>query len=259
VTPVYRSVRSFILILFVPAALRAQDNYEIQVYGSETVPPLTTMIELHSNFTFRGSTTPADGVLPTDHALHETLEITQGLTSWSEIGFYCFTNGRRGDGFRWVGSHIRPRVRALQVWGWPLGASLSLEAGYQRRLFAQETWSLEIRPIVDRQFGPLYVCLNPALDGSLSGRGGSAGLEFSPAFKLSYDIDSVVTVGVEYYGSLGDIARFAPPSAQHHMIFPSLDLNVSPEWEFNFGVGFGVTESTDRLIVKLILGRRLGL
>jgi hypothetical protein len=32
----------------------AQDNYEIQVYGSETVPAGSTMVELHSNYTFRG-------------------------------------------------------------------------------------------------------------------------------------------------------------------------------------------------------------
>ena len=36
--------------LFALSAL-AQDNYEIQVYGSETVPTGKTMVELHSNYT----------------------------------------------------------------------------------------------------------------------------------------------------------------------------------------------------------------
>jgi hypothetical protein len=31
---------------------------------------------------------------------------------------------------------------------------------------------------------------------------------------------------------------------------------VSPEWEFNFGVGIGLTRSTDHLILKMIIGRR---
>ncbi|MGH9528291.1 MAG: hypothetical protein ACRD2S_00050, partial [Terriglobales bacterium] len=35
---------------FIPAAY-AQDNYEIQVYGSDLVPAGNTMVELHSNFT----------------------------------------------------------------------------------------------------------------------------------------------------------------------------------------------------------------
>ena len=41
------------LLLFVTAA-DAQDNYEIQVYASETVPQGRTMVELHSNYTIQG-------------------------------------------------------------------------------------------------------------------------------------------------------------------------------------------------------------
>jgi hypothetical protein len=70
---------------------QAQDNYEIQVYGSETIPPKTTMLELHSNFVLQGSKTTEQGVLPTQHELHETVEITQGITPWFETGFYIFT------------------------------------------------------------------------------------------------------------------------------------------------------------------------
>jgi hypothetical protein len=35
------------------------------------------------------------------------------------------------------------------------------------------------------------------------------------------------------------------------------DLNVSPKWEFNFGVGVGLTGGTDHLLVKMIIGRRV--
>ena len=93
------------------SAVFAQDNYEIQVYGSETVAPKTTMVELHSNFLFQGSKTTEDGVLPTEHELHETVEITQGFTPWFETGFYIFTTVPNGQGWKWVGDHIRPRVR----------------------------------------------------------------------------------------------------------------------------------------------------
>jgi hypothetical protein len=65
----------------------AQGNYEIQVYGSDTVAPKSTMVELHSNYTVNGQHNTVDGVYPTNHQLHETVEITQGLTSWSEVGF----------------------------------------------------------------------------------------------------------------------------------------------------------------------------
>ncbi len=108
----------FFLLWLVPA--RAQGNYEVQVYGSEMTPPGRTMVELHSNFTFEGSKTAVDGVLPDNHALHETIEITQGITSWFETGFYIFMSYRADEGYQWVGDHIRPRVRVPEAWHWPV-------------------------------------------------------------------------------------------------------------------------------------------
>ena len=127
----------------------AQDNYEIQVYGYDLVPPHHTMVELHSNFTFEGSKNIEDGVRPTDHAWHETIEITHGFTPWFETGFYIFTSARNGDGWDWVGDHIRPRFSLPESWHWPVGLSLSNEIGYQRHAFSADTWTWEIRPIVD--------------------------------------------------------------------------------------------------------------
>src|SRR5580692_8391127 len=80
------------LALAAAPLVRAQDNYEIQVYGSETVAPNTTMEELHSNFTVEGSKTTEFGVLPTKGEEHETLEITRGFTPWFETGFYVFSS-----------------------------------------------------------------------------------------------------------------------------------------------------------------------
>jgi len=45
-------------------------------------------------------------------------------------------------------------------------------------------------------------------------------------------------------------------SQQQHQIFPTVDLNLAPQWEINFGVGVGMTRSTDHLIAKMILGYR---
>jgi hypothetical protein len=234
----------------------AQDNYEIQVYGSETVPAGRTMVELHSNYTVDGEREKINGVFPSEHAFHETLEITQGFMPWFETGFYVFTSIQPGEGWQWVGDHIRPRVRVPEDWHWPVGLSLSTEIGYQQRSFSEDTWTWELRPIVDKQFGRWYVSVNPAFEKSLHGLNSSEGFEFAPSAKLSFDVTKLVTLGVEYYSSLGPVTHLSPWSEQQHQIFPVLDLNLSPDWEFNFGVGFGLTRSTDDLIIKLIIGRR---
>lgn len=249
---------SFILLALVVCAIgvQAQDNYEIQVYGADTVEPHSTMVEFHTNFTINGSKVPTDGVRPTNHAIHETLEITHGFNDWFETGFYVFTSARSGDGWDWVGDHIRPRFRIPEKWHWPVGISISNEIGYQRRSYSPDTWTWEIRPIVDKKIGPWYLSFNPTIGKSLHGDNVNNGYDFSPNVKVSYDFTKAVSGGLEYYGVLGPIGSFDPIAEQEQQIFPSIDLNVSPQWEFNFGVGVGLTHSTDHLIVKAIVGRR---
>jgi hypothetical protein len=246
----------FVLLLSLTPLAEAQGNYEIQVYGSETVAPGNTMVELHSNFTVEGSTSTTDGTLPTNHQLHETVEITQGWTPWFETGLYIFTSAGPNQGYKWVGDHIRPRVRVPDSWKWPVGVSLSLEAGYQRAIFSPDTWTLEIRPIIDKQIRRWYLAFNPTLDRSFHGPDVSSGLVFSPNFKVAYGVTQKLQFGVEYYGSTGDITGFDPLYKQQQQFVPAIDYDFGPNWEFNFGVGVGATRDTDHLLVKAIVGRR---
>jgi len=251
--------------LVLDALARAQDNYEIQVYSAELVPKNSTMVEIHSNFTIDGSKQVINGVLPTNHAEHETLEITQGWTDWFETGFYVFTSiqpgvgssaNSTGGGWSWVGDHIRPRLTAPASWHLPVGLSISQEIGYQRRKFAEDSWNYELRPIIDKKIGRWYLDFNPTFDRALHGLNTGRGWEFSPNVKVSFDFTKKIAGGFEYYGALGPVSEFDPISQQSQQIFPTIDLNLSPDWEFNFGVGVDVTNSADHLIVKCIVGRR---
>lgn len=247
-------LRFALAALVATASLLGQENYEIQVYGSDTMKPGRTMIELHSNFTIQGSKQNVDGMLPTHHAWHETLEVTHGFNDWFETGFYVFTAAKPDYGWQYVGSHIRPRVRVPEHWKWPVGVSLSGEVGYQRSQFSQDTWTVELRPIIDKEIGSWYLAFNPAFDRSLHGPGIRQGVTFSPNFKVSYG--KKVKVGMEYYGSVGAVTGFDPLRDQQQQFIPAIDLDFSEDWEFNFGVGVGVTQGTDHLLVKCILGRR---
>jgi hypothetical protein len=237
-------------------AATAQDNYEIQVYPYETVAPGVTMVELHNNFTIKGEKKTVDGMLPTHNAWHETIEITHGFNSWFETGFYIFTSARNGNGWNFVGSHIRPRVRAPEKWKLPVGLSLSAEFGYQRSQFSTDLVTLELRPIIEKEIKRWYLSFNPTIERSFRGLNKDAGFEFSPNFKLGYEVTKKMSAGFEYYGGLGPIGRFDRLKDQEHQFMPVIDLFVSPKWEFNFGVGVGVTHSGDHLIIKMIIGRR---
>src|ERR1700734_4500144 len=199
--------------------LYAQGSYEIQVYGSDLVDPGATMFELHSNFTFEGSKTVVDGMYPTEHQLHETLEITHGFNDWFELGFYVFTSADSRVGWQWVGDHIRPRVAVPKSWNWPVGLSLSTEIGYQRAVYSPDTWTIEIRPTIDKTAGRWYFAINPALERTFHGPDVKQGLGFAPGAKISYDFTPVISAGFEYYADYGRLGAFDSLHNQQQQIF----------------------------------------
>ena len=149
-------IGALVFIALAPRRL-AQDNYEIQVYGYETVEPDHTMFELHSNFTFDGATQITDGVLPTNHAARNARDhprlhrLVRGRASTPSL--------RRGaaHGWHWVGDHLRPRTRArkLALAGrrQPLERVSATSGGNP----SADTWTCEIRPIVDKKLGQLVL------------------------------------------------------------------------------------------------------
>jgi hypothetical protein len=98
------AIAFLILILVLSAPLtRAQDNYEIQVYGPDLVDPGHTMVELHSNFTIDGSKTIVDGVYPftfigetTSFQKDQRSDVSRGFSGVGRgslgVDHYCFGN-----------------------------------------------------------------------------------------------------------------------------------------------------------------------
>ncbi len=245
-----------ILIFNSSAMLFGQENYEIQVYSSETTEVGHTMFELHSNTSLKGQLMN-EGVRPSNNAFRQTVEIAHGFTSFFEIGFYQFINTQKEFGTQWVGSHLRPQISIPVEWNWPVGISLSTEIGYQRREYSTDTWALEIRPIIDKNFKTIYLSLNPVLGKSFQGVNKNEPFSFEPSCKIAFHINPKVDFGAEYYGSLGPVFNPSKLQDQEHSIYAALDLNLHPNFEFNLGTGWGLTQSTDGFIIKLIVGYKL--
>lgn len=252
-------MRKIVLICFVlfPVFLVAQENYEIQVYGSQTQAKKSSIFELHSNYTFAGQKDVVKGVRPSYHSLHETIEVTTGLTNNFELGFYLFMNHTEGYGYKVIGTHIRPRIMAPQKWHLPVGLSLSLEFGYQSQQYSTERWNLEIRPIIDKQLGNLYLSFNPTMGVALDGVDNDSRPVFEPNLKASYNVSKKTSLGFEYYGSLGAINEFEDPADQSHALFLAYDLAGNKDWELNIGPGWGLSKATDGFVFKVLVGRRI--
>ena len=240
---------TFISLIVFITHIHAQENYEIQVYASEITPTHTTMIELHSNASPKGP----DNDLNYSHPLHETVEITNGIARNFEIGFYFFNRINNGS-FQYSGSHIRPRITVPESWGWKLGASLSTEAGFIKDPATNSTqWDYEIRPIIDQNIGNHYYSINPAIDGNFT----TKEISFSPNIKYSYKLNKVVALGIEYYGVFGSPFNQAKNNEQTHQFHAVTDLDIIKDYEFNFGIGHGITPGSDQWNIKLILGKKI--
>ena len=240
----------FIVCLVCASGLCAQGNYEVQVYGSDLVPKGVTMVEMHSNFTASGTKGTVDGVLPTNHAEHQTLEITHGFNRWFETGFYQFTSIQPDGSWRWVGTHIRPRVAIPESYHLPVGLSLSTEIGYQRPIFLIP--DDRVRPIVDKKIRKLYMSFNLTLEMSPTARQERQSRFLAQREGLR-DIVKQLAFGLEY-GAYGKLT-FRRVRDTEQMFIPAVDIDFA-NWEFNFGVGVGVTQATDHLLIKAILGYR---
>ena len=170
---------------------------------------------------------------------------------------YLFTNYTPGYGYQVVGAHLRPRVMAPADWGIPFGLSLSMEIGYQKPAYADDEWSLEIRPIIDKQWGRFYASLNPTFGISLQSNYNNSVPTFEPNVKLSYAIWKNTALGIEYYGDMGPVTNFDQGTQQNHAIFIAYDLLNNVSWELNIGAGFGLTPATDPFVFKIITGRKI--
>ena len=235
----------------------AQDLFEIQVYPYETVAPGVTMFEFHTNFIPSGTTDTEDGLYPNHHQFHVTLEVTHGFTKNFETGFYLETAPYVPNvGAKFTGVHIRPRFRLPESERFPFKVSLSFEYAFNRPGFDPNSQTLEIRPIFEREQGRLYLSINPDLGLAVKGPDAGAAPAFEPNFKVGWDFTHVVQAGIEYYAETGNVRHFDPWSDEHHIIFGAADLNVSPDWEVNFGVGRGLTGTSEHWVVKSIVGYR---
>ena len=133
---------------------------------------------------------------------------------------------------------------------------MSFELGFNQPEFEANTRTLEIRPILEHEQGRLYLSINPDLSKALRGPDQHDAPEFEPGVKFAWSVTPLIAAGVEYYGATGSITHALPREEQRHMIFPTIDLDVSPDWELNFAVGRGLTGASEHWIFKSIVGYR---
>jgi hypothetical protein len=242
-----------IAILCLCGRARAIDFYEIEIYTTETTPKDGFEIELHSNSVTTATGTEAHNQL-NPYQIHETLEATYGLTPHIEVGQYLAT-ARLGNGnYEYAGSRTKCHFGLALTDSWPFQIGANVELGYMRRAAEENPLTLELRPIIQRRFGKLWIVANLAFEKPFRGPGTHKGMTFAPSGEIIYDLFAWVSPALEYYGDMGAVEHFPSVQDQQHFVVPALNFHFIPQLELNLGIGFGVTRASNGAFLKSIVG-----
>jgi hypothetical protein len=228
----------------------AQAIDEIQVYNAAIAAVGQFTIQQHLNYIPLGlNEPPFPGGLVSNHSLNGTPEFAYGVTDWWELGLYLpFSVENQqflSDSFKVRTLFVSPHADERNFF-----YGINLEFSNPTPKFAQTRFALEIRPIIGVRNSDWEFIINPIVD---AGFGKLGELDFAPAARLARKLAPDTYLGLEYYSDLGEIGFFPKLADQQHTLFLVTDFKAGV-FDVDFGVGYGLTPSSDRWVVKTIIG-----
>ena len=241
------------IILWASPAVAQTD--EIQVYDATIAPQGVFNLTLHDNYTFDGAKTPAfPGGLVPNHTLNGVPEWAYGVTDWFEAGLYlplysvASNSGAQLNGFKLRALFVTPNAADKSFF-----YGINFEFSYNAEHWDENRYTSEIRPIIGWRFGKVDLIVNPILDNSWKG---FSALDFAPATRLAYNFSNAWAVAAEEYDDFGPLKHFYSGYQQSHQLFAVVDYSGAP-MDIEAGLGFGLTPTSDNLVLKLILSKDL--
>jgi hypothetical protein len=237
----------------ISAAPSARATDEIQVYNAGIAAPGQFTIQQHLNYIANGlKEPPFPGGLVSNHSLNGTPEFAYGVTDWWEAGLYLpFSIQDQkfySDAFKLRTLFVSPHAEQRNFF-----YGINFEFANETPPFSQARFAMEIRPIIGVRNEEYEFIVNPIVDIHF---GKYAEQHFAPAARVARKFGEDLFAGFEYYADLGQIGSFGKFSDQQHTLFAVTDFKVGV-FDVNFGIGYGLTPASDRLVFKTIIGYAL--
>jgi hypothetical protein len=233
-----------------PFAASAQTD-EIQVYDAQIAEPGHFELTLHNNYAPDGLKQPNfPGATISNRSWNGTLETAYGVTDWWELGLYMpvytFTQGTA----QFDGGKIRTLFVVPDAQHQTFFYGVNFELSFNNKHWEDHSPSLEIRPILGLHLGKWDLISNPIIDSGLNGTGNAT---FAPSERIAYNITEAYAVAIEHYADYGSIRSTVPFNRSYQELFAVADYRLNEANSFEFGAGFGLTNSSDRMLLKLIV------
>lgn len=228
----------------------AKATDEIQVYNAAIAEVGQFTIQQHLNYIALGQKDPSfPGGLASNHSLNGTPEFAYGVTDWWEVGLYLpfSVQDERfySDAIKLRTLFVSPHAEQRNFF-----YGVNFEFSNETPPFSQSRFSMEIRPIIGIRNSEYEFIVNPIVDVHF---GKHAEQHFTPAARVARKFGDDLFAGFEYYSDLGQIGNFDKLADQQHTLFAVTDFKAGV-FDVNFGVGYGLTPASDRLVVKTIIG-----
>jgi hypothetical protein len=245
---------SGVLVLLSVAPALAQTD-EIQVYDGGLADKGVVNLTWHNNFTPIGVKTPAfPGAVVANKSFNGVTEWALGVTNWFEAGLYLPLYSRdNATGWGIDGVKLRALFVVPHADDRTFFYGANFEFSYNAHRWDATRFTSEVRPIVGWHLKPIDIIVNPILDTAYDGL---KNLEFVPASRIAYNLKSGLAIAAEEYDDFGPLHDFLPLSQQVHQLYGVVDCSWKT-WDIEAGVGFGLTDVSDRLTLKVILSRDL--
>ena len=242
------------LTVAVPSIAVAQTD-EIQVYDGGLAAPGVFNLTLHNNYTPDGLKDQAfPGANTSDKSLNGVPEWAYGVTDWFEAGLYLpLYSVDKTLGAVVNGAKLRALFAVPHADDRTFFYGVNFEFSFNSKHWDQNGFTSEVRPIIGWHLHPVDVVINPIFDTSYDG---IKNLEFVPSMRVAYNVNDKTAIAVEEYADFGPVNGFLPGSEQAHQVFAVFDQSTS-FLDIEAGIGFGLTDASDKLQFKLILSRDL--
>ena len=184
-----------------------------------------------------------------------SLELEYGITNRLTVALYADFEQPKGESLRYI------RAKAVMLYyqlfeknQMPVDFALYAEYKLPRKGY-KESEEIEFKLIMEKDIKFHRIILNPTFEKKISGEDVTEGVEFILNGAYTYTKSLVFQPRLEYYSKMGELIDAHPWGEQKNYIFPSFDLYFGKYGQFRWhaGVGFGITNPADNLIVKSIL------
>ncbi|HKV54617.1 MAG TPA: hypothetical protein VJN94_08215 [Candidatus Binataceae bacterium] len=238
---------------------RAQvDPWEFEVYPYATLSRGTIELETDNAVVTNGHSVGGDGTsagtFKSQGMWYNQFELTYGLTDRIEAAAYLNMAHPSASEYRYAGSKYRLRGRLFDEDVLPVNLGWYAEIEWHKTpQFDDSDLEVELRPILEKDFGRFSLMIDPIFEKSLVGAGHNQGFLFGYANGAYYSWLPYLSPGVEFYGGVGLIDDSDPLNRQQHYVFPVVWGHLPYGFEYNLGPGFGMTRGSDHVVVKFNL------